>query len=139
MPAAKPITSYTLQEAFDAMVNHLRRQGKPSQMVIDDGRLVCAYRGDDGCACAVGALIPDDQYNPTLERHSLSSIYDELGFDVDDKLLDFLCDAQTNLHDSPARPTELDVRDFLDGMELGAIDLARSYDLSYTPPVGAPA
>jgi len=136
---SRSMTSYTIQEAFDTMVNHLRRQGKPSQITLPSGTLVCAYRGVDGCACAVGALIPDDQYDPQLECHSLGSIFDDLGFDVDDELLDFLCDAQNTLHDAPATPVFQNERSFLQCMEIGAKHLAVTYNLIYTPPIGEPA
>lgn len=48
------------QEAFDIAAKHLLAQGKKSRMKDDD--YLCAYRGSDGLKCAIGALIPDDQY-----------------------------------------------------------------------------
>lgn len=49
----------TNQEAFDTMVRHLRRQGCRSQ---DEAHQTCLYRGPNGLKCAVGALIPDEEY-----------------------------------------------------------------------------
>lgn len=53
----------TDQEAFETMVRHLRRQGKRSA----NANGTCLYRGPDGLRCAVGCLIPDDQYKRSLE------------------------------------------------------------------------
>ena len=55
----------TNQEAFDAMVRHLAKQGErcTSGELGDD----CCYRGPNGLKCAVGALIPDEEYSPDFE------------------------------------------------------------------------
>lgn len=55
----------TNQEAFDVMVRHLRKQGRKSEHPTEDR---CLYRGPDGLMCAVGALIPDDQYRPEWDE-----------------------------------------------------------------------
>ena len=52
----------TNQEAFTTVVLHLRKQGRRAQ---ENSK--CRYRAPDGCMCAIGALIPDDQYSPKLE------------------------------------------------------------------------
>lgn len=57
----KPIR--TPQAIFDQVVEHLLTQGKRS--VLDDG--LCAYRKEDGSKCAVGCLIPDENYYEGLE------------------------------------------------------------------------
>lgn len=49
----------TNQEAFTAMVQHLRKQGCKSQ---DEQHQTCLYRGPNGLKCAVGVLIPDEEY-----------------------------------------------------------------------------
>lgn len=49
----------TNQEAFTKMVQHLRKQGCKSQ---DEAHQTCLYRGPNGLKCAVGALIPDEEY-----------------------------------------------------------------------------
>lgn len=33
-----------------------------------NGMIVCRYRGGNGMRCAIGALIPDDLYQPSMER-----------------------------------------------------------------------
>jgi len=52
------------QEAFDAAVEHLRKQGKRSQAKYSTD---CLYRGPGGLKCAVGALIPDEIYRKSFE------------------------------------------------------------------------
>jgi hypothetical protein len=57
----------TSQELFDTVVAHLRQQNAKS---LKCG--ACAYRGDNGMKCAAGILIPDAEYNPTMEGWNVS-------------------------------------------------------------------
>jgi hypothetical protein len=66
------------QEIFDFVAKGLLAQGRQSLKTFtisdneddcgnplpDTTTSACAYRGDDGVACAVGLLIPDDLYSP---------------------------------------------------------------------------
>ncbi len=52
----------TNQEAVTKVVQHLRTQQVRS---VKDGR--CLYRGPDGLKCAIGVLIPDDQFDRAME------------------------------------------------------------------------
>lgn len=52
----------TMQHEFDAVVNHLYAQGRPSK----EGHS-CKYRGPEGTKCAVGCRIPDDVYHEAME------------------------------------------------------------------------
>ena len=83
------------QTAFDTVVAHLRLQKKRS---AKPGTNVCMYRGPDGTKCAVGVLIPDDQFDPTKEIQHISYLHSTIpalqGID-----LDFLCEVQ-RVHDS---------------------------------------
>lgn len=55
-------------DVFNHVVEHLRRQG--CQSLLDhEGN--CAYRGDGGTMCAIGALIADEEYDPTWEGHGI--------------------------------------------------------------------
>lgn len=54
------------QEIFDTVSKHLLTQNKKSM-----GTKGCAYRGEDGCMCAVGALIRDEFYSEILEGNSV--------------------------------------------------------------------
>jgi hypothetical protein len=51
------------QEIFDKVAVHLFEQGKQANK--DDG--TCAYRGEAGTMCAVGCLIPDAMYVPSMD------------------------------------------------------------------------
>jgi hypothetical protein len=63
------------QEIFDTVARHLMTQGaqalrkKPG---LNDE--TCAYRGDDGKKCAVGALIPDNIYVPEMDQGTDTSV-----------------------------------------------------------------
>lgn len=59
----------TNQEAFDKMVAHLRKQGKPAH---EDGS--CRYRTKDGLMCAVGCLITDAEYERGMEGRGVEAI-----------------------------------------------------------------
>lgn len=52
-----------LQQIFTTITTALIKQGKPS--TTEDGS--CKYRGPDGLKCAIGHLIPDNLYTPTIE------------------------------------------------------------------------
>lgn len=52
------------QEIFDKVVTHLRKQGCKS---FDEFTQSCLYRGPNGTSCAVGCLIPDEEYTSAIE------------------------------------------------------------------------
>lgn len=58
------------QEAFDRIANHIFTQGERAYTEGDG----CQYRTKTGLKCAVGALIPDEDYYPGMERISLFEI-----------------------------------------------------------------
>jgi hypothetical protein len=41
---------------------------------LSNGRAACRYRGDEGCKCAIGHLIPDDKYDPAMETLRVASL-----------------------------------------------------------------
>lgn len=59
------------QEIFDTVAKHLFTQGERSMMTKGDNDVFsgefCAYRGENGMKCAVGALITDEMYNPAMD------------------------------------------------------------------------
>lgn len=72
----------TAEEVFTIVSNHLIKQNKKSflskeqiseikerlgEKSIPDEEIGCAYRGANGCKCAIGVLIPDDEYLPEME------------------------------------------------------------------------
>jgi len=56
----------TEQELFDIVFKHLMSQNAKSMMVVEGG-FSCAYRGKDGLKCAIGILIPDEDYREDME------------------------------------------------------------------------
>lgn len=75
------------QEIFDKVVNHARTQ---NQKAIEGGQ--CKYRTSNGLKCFIGALIPDDKYDPYLEGHISSEVLKAIGIDytIDNRI--FLCE-----------------------------------------------
>ena len=103
------------QEAFNIAAEHLLAQGSQSRLDKPDnnGKYPCAYRGEGGAKCAIGALIPDDQYDTRFEGTIVTSLLqqgscpailksEELG-------KDFLQDLQ-NVHDESALADASDFR-----------------------------
>jgi hypothetical protein len=60
---------FNKQEVFDKVKAHLLAQMATSVTTRADapGGEMCAYRGKNGTKCALGTLIPDDKYDPSLE------------------------------------------------------------------------
>jgi len=59
----------TEQEIFDAVVRHLKKQGRRAL-----NKDQCVYRGSNGLKCAVGCLISDAEYTPSMEGHTVDAI-----------------------------------------------------------------
>lgn len=107
------------QTAFDTMVAHLRRQGERAF----NGQS-CLYRTNDGLKCAVGALIPDEEYRESFEGVSAwKLIQDGLVSNLDKKDAEFFAAAQNQLHDTNSALSEDNFKDFAD-----------CWGLKYTPP-----
>lgn len=68
----------TNQEAFEAVYKHLltqmERSSVPNQTCI--GSESCKYRGPRGLKCAIGCLIPDELYDPSIEGVSADDLSD---------------------------------------------------------------
>lgn len=58
------------QEIFDKVVTHLFAQGVQSLNKYNE----CQYRGQNGTSCAVGCLIPDEEYDARLEYRGVRSL-----------------------------------------------------------------
>src|SRR5579862_8760887 len=94
-----PVLPQTAQEIFDAVAKHLARQGH--RCVNERGS--CVYRGPLGDACAVGHLIPDEEYDSTIEDRTVFSIAEDMAFDWMERLKpnrNLLADLQ-DAHDAP--------------------------------------
>ena len=129
----------TKQEAFTLMVQHLRTQAAPSFTTGKDGEVHCLYRHPDGIKrCAVGVLLSDADYRPTLENkgiggvlafyphlrqlaplNSTTCIYGYFG----------MLQQMQNLHDSVLDSQGNIKKDFLNLWEDGFKNIARDHDL----------
>jgi len=104
-----------MRETFDIIKTHLLTQNAKSQTEIstsedwpedwyEDGEpyysseTICAYRGDNGMKCAVGCIIPDDKYDPSMENVGVICIRDNYGFDWDGPMVNMLKRLQ-HIHD----------------------------------------
>jgi hypothetical protein len=63
------------QMAFNTVVKHLALQKNRSAKT---GTNRCMYRGPLGMKCAVGALIPDEEFMPKMEFKDVSDICGEI-------------------------------------------------------------
>lgn len=54
------------QEIFNAVATHLFTQG---ERAVERGDVVCKYRAGN-LKCAVGALIPDEIYDPKMDKET---------------------------------------------------------------------
>jgi len=63
----------TAQELYDQIVHHLRVQGCKSQMSNGD---LCMYRNPEGLSCAIGCLIPPEEYDPKMEDKGIDGLID---------------------------------------------------------------
>ena len=59
------------QELFETISRHLFAQGERSTKKIGLYDR-CVYRGNNGLKCAVGAIIPDDQYDPDFDTKNMT-------------------------------------------------------------------
>lgn len=121
----------TRQDAFDTALAGIRQQGRPSF----GPKGFCAYRGEGGCRCAIGWLIPDDRYDPELETKLANHYLVMQALDADQMEYAFFSDMQRFLHDFPSREDVFyEPKLFLGKMEASARRFAILYDLIYTAP-----
>lgn len=58
------------QADFNAVWEHFIVQKNPRARGSD---FVCAYRMDDGSKCAVGVILPDELYDPLMDKFGLTA------------------------------------------------------------------
>lgn len=62
------------QAVYNQVRDHLLAQNKRSeQFSPQNNETMCAYRGQDGLKCAVGVLIKDEYFRPTINSLNLES------------------------------------------------------------------
>src|SRR5580704_9862826 len=65
------------QAIFNKVCRHLKKQNKHSKDPISKH---CVYRSSNGYKCAIGCLIKDKEYNPSMELNGITTLI------LDDKL-----------------------------------------------------
>ena len=73
-PTLPELMNMSKQDIFDHIARHLLRQARKCWRPGEDGSHLCLYRGDDGTACAVGAIIPDSCYATAMEHHDVVTL-----------------------------------------------------------------
>lgn len=69
VPDVKSLNGST--DIFNYVVLHLKKQGTKS---FSSDEETCAYRGNNGTMCAIGALIADHEYDPDWEGKTIYSL-----------------------------------------------------------------
>jgi len=112
-----------LQEVFNTVYKGLAGQNWEKstakiQLVPDHFNFVCAYRGDNGCKCAVGHLIPDSIYKSDMEGHGVTNIVLHKGLEAFRGTLMFSAlTRMQSLHD-----TSIDCNDMKERFEVYAVE-----------------
>lgn len=125
----------TPQEVFDTVANHLRKQGQRARVANPNFRPgfhgteeICAYRSPEGLRCAVGCLIKDEDYVPSMEGQTVDSLVEE--FDLPYLFSHHLLLGRLQeLHDYEGAWSEDGFKD-----EGNLYEIADEYGLNYTPP-----
>lgn len=91
----------TKQKAFDIAVKRMRDQ----QYIGSESNESCLYRGPNGRVCAIGALLPDNEYREVYDGSTYSPtdipfIYELISFKTTSDCSKFWTNFQKNLHDS---------------------------------------
>lgn len=113
----------TEQEIFDTVIRFLCKQGKPSQHPITKR---CMYQTSNGLKCAIGCLIPKENYEFSLEGKGVNmvDVYQTLEYlDLTDRKIALLTALQS-LHDTLANWNDSGLKVY------PVFDLADAYGLS---------
>ncbi len=90
-----------MQQTFEKIVNHLLNQ-KVRAMATGQLGPGCAYRGENNTSCAIGCMIPDNDYEPAMEGRNVAVLFDDfpkIANHFKDLPIEFLTTMQT-LHDT---------------------------------------
>lgn len=127
------------QATLEKVIRHLFTQGRKA----GDG-YNCYYRAPDGAMCAVGVLIPDDQYDPLMDDDNATiamvsaQFADRPFFNMAREHIDFLSTLQA-IHDNDSHWISTDsmknaVKWYFGGNRPGehALDLSFMDELSFS-------
>ena len=120
----------TDQQVFDNALNQVRKQ--QYMRSFDSERQCCAYRGEHGRKCAVGASIPDSLYSRDIEGETASQILCRTEFiNLFVGVSPLLLSALQRLHDDGfAEDEQIDSDNYEAGMERLAVDFGLVYTSS---------
>lgn len=130
----------TKQEIFDRVAKHLIEQGEPSASVKGEGEPVCMYRhvapGGKPLSCAIGCLIPDDEYDERVEGLGLIAISRDMDVPSVNRLIDDLgveyLDSLQRAHDLAAQAMADRGVGWDQAIRTELFGLAKSYGLDFT-------
>lgn len=94
MTSTISVTIMTEQEIFNTVATHLFAQGAPAVSSIGE----CQYRGPNGTKCAIGCLIPDENYTDYSEGYAVVEALEQMGL-VDQFPHTNLLSALQSVHD----------------------------------------
>ena len=122
----------TLQSIFDRVADHFLGMSGPAQNYKGD----CVYRTDDGNRCFVGALIKDEDYDPSIEGLTINSTLTDEYLRVEALGKAVMSSLTKDYPDLPESMPE-DVRDLLINLQIihddwtdGRSDAARNHVIS---------
>lgn len=126
------------QEIFDRVAKHLIEQDEPSAYGEDVP--VCRYRltSPDGkqLSCAIGCLIPDDEYDERLEGYGLAAINTDWNVPSVNRLIDEVgieyMDLLQSAHDRAAEAMAASGVGWDQAIRAQLFDLAKKLDLDFT-------
>jgi hypothetical protein len=92
------------QEWFNKAWAGLKSQGFERSVNSND---TCYYRGTEGRRCAIGWLMPDENYRPEFEGNAATAdIISACGINPTDSNMGWLCNLQS-MHDGYHTPEEM--------------------------------
>lgn len=88
------------QTIFDEVIRHCQIQKQRSTHMVD-GKIQCAYRGDNGKRCVVGIFIPNEKYSEELEGLTIDAeqVLRAIPFTVTKQIKELLSTLQS-IHDN---------------------------------------
>lgn len=124
------VAPYTRQEAFEKALLHMQKQGMLAVADVGDALLPsCVYLNDEGCRCAIGALLDDKEIAMAKDvRGSVDTLCNEnpITFAWLREDREFYWALQCKLHDDNRRYA---AKTFADFLSLGAKSLAKDFKL----------
>jgi hypothetical protein len=136
--------SMVLQQLFDRSLEHIRKQGGPSYILIPNKHNTgnplspsCQYQGPNGRGCAAAPFIKN--YSPSMEKKVWCDVVEEYTDDIDPLAYHFewFVSKLQECHDEAVLAGFTKSEQFLPIYERKMAELASAYNLSYSAPVSA--